>query len=152
MYHASLPQKFHQAMPQKCRDISSAFSRFIIQAENCFSRLTRNPDGMAKLHEAAMQCREEAWELEIIFFFLSLPLSYRENFYPSVLPRDTLNMAKPRFRANPPREWKSRRASQLVTWNSIWVERQNWAADRSHPCLFSNVWLRVVSTKSANRR
>lgn len=58
-------------MPQKCRDVSPTFSRFIIQAENCFSRLTRNPDEMAKLHQAVMQCRKEAWEFEIIFFLLS---------------------------------------------------------------------------------
>lgn len=79
MYHASLqPQKFHQAMPQKSRDISSTFSRFIIQAENCFSRLTHNPDEMAKLHQAAMQCHKEAWKLEIIFF--SVFFSRRKTF------------------------------------------------------------------------
>lgn len=85
MYHASLPQKFHQAMQQKCRDISSAFYRFIIQAENCFSRLTRNPDRMAELYQAATQHRKEAWELQIIFFF-SYPFFASGNFYPFVLP------------------------------------------------------------------
>jgi len=41
-----------------------------------------NPDEMAKLHQATMRCRKEAWELEIILFsflFLrhrSLILSY----------------------------------------------------------------------------
>lgn len=66
-------------MPQKCRDVSPTFSRFIIQAENCFSRLTRNPDEMAKLHQAVMQCRKEAWEFEIIFFS-SFLFSRRKTF------------------------------------------------------------------------
>lgn len=118
------------------------FSRFIIQAENCFSRLTRNPDEMAKLHQAAIQCRKDACELEIIFFFF--PFSHSRNFYPSVFPRDTSNTTKPRFTLIPEGIKKSAHASQLVMWNSIWVERQNWAADKSHPCLSSNVWLRVV--------
>lgn len=101
---------------------SSTFFHFIIQAENCFSRLTRNPSEMAKLHQVTMQCRKEAWELEIIRFFF--PLFASENFYPFVLSRDTLNTAKPRFALIPEGMEKSAHEStRNVEFNLSWTTK-----------------------------